>query len=185
MLAKLTLHRNPLLNQQMPNAKGDLQRDEMQPRYELEFDLPDVPARPKFFRHTDTDEKSAANNLHKYSYSSIEMTQELKGAQSQIYTDYNMGIRPNLVDREHYKAELAPLSEKLKFVLSNQDHFDPYEGQKKQKKSRQCNVPASFVAFDKIERFGGKIADPFAINVEAKEEIEARVFTSKHEKDKK
>lgn len=39
-----------------------------------------------------------------------------------------MGIRPNLVDRSHYKAEAAPLSEKLKFVLSGQDNFDPYEG---------------------------------------------------------
>ena len=66
----------------MPNAKGELLKDEVQPRYELEFDLPDVPARPKLFRHTDTDEKSAANTLHKYAYSSIEMTQELKGTQS-------------------------------------------------------------------------------------------------------
>ena len=70
------------------------------------------------------------------------------------------------------------MSEKLKFVLSGQDHFDPYEVQKKQKKSRQYNVPQSFIAFDKIERFGGKIADPFAINVEARQEIESRVFTS-------
>ena len=42
-------------------------------------------------------------------------------------------------------------------------------------------MPQSFIAFDKIERFGGKIADPFAVNIEAKQEIEARVFTSKHE----
>ena len=46
-------------------------------------------------------------------------------------------------------------------------------------------MPQSFIAFDKIERFGGKIADPFALNIEARQEIEARVFTSKHEKNKK
>ncbi len=96
--------------------------------------MPDVPARPKLFRHFDTDPLSLENNLHGYTYSSIEMAQELSGQQNQIYTDYNMGIRPNLVDREHYKNknELKDkMSEKLKFVLSQQDSFDPYEGQKK------------------------------------------------------
>ena len=42
-------------------------------------------------------------------------------------------------------------------------------------------MPQSFIAFDKIERFGGKIADPFAINTANKEEIESRVFTCKHD----
>jgi len=46
------------------------------------------------------------NNLHKYEYSSIEMIQEQSGASNQIYTDYNLGMKPNLVDREIYKLKV-------------------------------------------------------------------------------
>lgn len=53
------------------------------------------------------------------------------------------------------------------------------------KKSKQYQVSQSFIAFDKIERFGGKIADPFELNQSNKEEINARVFTSALEKGKK
>ena len=50
--------------------------DSFLPQYELEFGLPDLPVKPKLFRHVDTDPKSTGNNLHKYQYSSIEMIQE-------------------------------------------------------------------------------------------------------------
>lgn len=65
---------------------------------------------------------SFENNLHLYEYSSIEMTQEMNGAHNQIYTDYNIGMRPNLVDRSHYQVEPGlkdKVSEKLKYILSN------------------------------------------------------------------
>ena len=39
-------------------------------------------------------------------------------------------------------------------------------------------MPQSYIAFSKIERYGGKIADPFETNLAGKEEIESRVFTS-------
>lgn len=78
----MTIYRNPLLNQEMPTSEGTMAKDEFQPRYELEYGLPDVPARPKLFRFVDVDEKSADNSLHKYAYSSIEMTQELNGMQN-------------------------------------------------------------------------------------------------------
>lgn len=48
--------------------------------------------------------------------------------------------------------------------------------------SKRFNVPQSFTAYHKIERFGGKIADPFELNTQNKQEIEGRVFTSKHDK---
>lgn len=66
----------------MPQKDGEQKKDEFQPKYELEYGLPDVPARPKLFRFVDTDEKSKDNGLHKYTYSSIEMTQELNGIQN-------------------------------------------------------------------------------------------------------
>ena len=47
--------------------------------------------------------------------------------------------------------------------------------------SKKFNVPHSFIAYNKIERFGGKIADPFELNTQNKQEIESRVFTSKHD----
>lgn len=99
-----------------------------------------------------------------------------------------MGVQANLVDRTRYDKSATKeddlknkISEKLKFVLSNQDSFDPHEGLKKQKMSKKFNVPQSFIAYNKIERFGGKIADPFELNTHNKQEIESRVFTSKHD----
>jgi hypothetical protein len=56
----------------------------------------------------------------------------------QIYTDYNIGMRTNLVDRDIYKAQQQDLdkqklTEKMKFILSNKDTYDPYEGMNKVK----------------------------------------------------
>ena len=48
--------------------------------------------------------------------------------------------------------------------------------------STQYNVAASYLSSYKIERFGGKIANPFEINVQNKEEIQERVFTSEKAK---
>ena len=53
-----------------------------------------------------------------------------------IYTDYNIGMRTNLVDRNIYKLPAGQsakdiknaMSEKLKFVLSNKDTYDVNEG---------------------------------------------------------
>lgn len=46
-------------------------------------------------------------------------------------------------------------------------------------------MPQSYIAFAKIERYGGKIADPFETNLTGKEEIESRVFTSAIDKSRK
>lgn len=81
-------------------VNNESQKDEFQPKYELSFDLPDVPAKPKLWKFEDTNPMSDENNLFKYSYSSIEMAMEMNGKKNQIYTDYNMGVRPNLVDRQ-------------------------------------------------------------------------------------
>lgn len=78
------------------------------------------------------------------------MIQEQNGQTNQIFTDYNIGIRPNLVDREIYSfktnqdsnpsqsaAQLkSAMSEKLKYVLADSDAFDPYESQKQIKISK-------------------------------------------------
>ena len=58
-----------------PDASGHTQmmKDEFLPKYELEYGLPDIPVKTKLFRHVDSDLKSEANNMFKYSYSSIEM----------------------------------------------------------------------------------------------------------------
>jgi hypothetical protein len=70
--------RNPLLQGMLQNdnihGQGLVQKDEFQPKYELEFGLPDIPVKPKLFRYIDTDPLSAENNLYKYEYSEIEMT---------------------------------------------------------------------------------------------------------------
>ena len=98
-----------------------------------------------------------------------------------------MGVRPNLVDRSQYDKNQSDskLTEKLKFILSKQDTFDPYEGQKKNKMSNKYNVAQSYIAFNKIERFGGKIANPFEVNIQNKEELGSRVFTSEKNKKQK
>jgi hypothetical protein len=72
------------------------------------------------------------------------------------------------------------MSEKLKYVLSSKDNFDPYEGQKKMRMSKKIIIPSKFTAHDKIHRYGGKIEDPFNINTDNKHEMEKRVFTSDH-----
>ena len=76
------------------------------------------------------------------------------------------------------------MSEKLKFLLSDKESFDPFEGQKKNKKSKQFKIPSKFIASDKIHVYGGKIEDPFNINTQNINEIEGRVFTAQiHRKD--
>ena len=90
------------------NAKGQLEKDEFQPAYELECSLPDVPAQPKLFKRIENDVAASENKQHLYEYSSIEMTQEMSGASNQIYTDYNIGMRVNLVDRSCYKPDEGP-----------------------------------------------------------------------------
>ena len=132
----------------------------------------------------DSDPNSTGNNQFKYEFSSIEMIQE-QHQTNQIYIDYNLGLSTNLVDRDVYKlsgdtdaADLkAKMSEKLKFVLSDKDAFDPYEGQKKVKMSKKILIPAKFLAHDKIHTYGGKIEDPFRTNILNPHEMEARVFT--------
>ena len=70
------------------------------------------------------------------------------------------------------------MSEKLKYVLSNKDTYDPYEGQKKMTMSSKIVVPAKYKIIDKTLKFGGKIEDPFKLNVLNRDEAEQRVFTS-------
>lgn len=53
-----------------------LLKDEFLPQYELEYGLPDIPVKPKLFRHVDLNPDSEANTMFKYEYSSIEMLQE-------------------------------------------------------------------------------------------------------------
>lgn len=149
------------------------------------------------------------------------MIQEQSGTSNQIYTDYHLGMRPNLVDRDIYKLKVESdpasknqqmkaeadfkteepskedleiessvlkqkMSEKLKFVLSDKEIFDPYENQKKMKKSKQFQISSKFRAADKIQVYGGKIEDPFKINQFKINEIEKRVFTAPaHQNDEK
>lgn len=53
--------------------------------------------------------------------------------------------KPDAASKEELAIEVQVLkqkmSEKLKFVLSDKDTFDPYEGQKKVKKSKQFKIP--------------------------------------------
>jgi hypothetical protein len=44
--------------------------------------------------------------------------------------------------------------------------------------SQSIIIPAKFTAHDKILRFGGKIEDPFKLNVINSHEVNDRVFTS-------
>lgn len=70
------------------------------------------------------------------------------------------------------------MSEKLKFVLSNKDTYDPFEGQKKARLAKKIIIPSRFTALDKINRYGGKIEDPFKLNTENQGDIDKIVFTS-------
>ena len=63
------------------------------PRYELGHLLPYVPVAPKLFNYR----LNAGNAASKYELSCIELQQI-----HQIYVDYNMGIRIDLVDKEKY-----------------------------------------------------------------------------------
>ena len=141
------------------------------PKYELEYGLPDIPVKPKLYRYVDSDPKSDANTLFKYDYSSIEMLQEQNHTRK-IYTDYNIGMRTNLVDRSIYKLPSGQsakdikdaMTEKLKFILSSKDTYDINEG-KQALPSKQIIIPSSFKAFSKINKYGGNIEDPFKLNV--------------------
>ena len=95
-----------------------------------------------------------------------------------------------MVDHEIYsfdskKEELSvealkeQMSAKLKYVISDKDHFDPYESLKKQKQKDKIIIPPKYTQFDKIRNYGGKIEDPFAINTTNIGDMEARVFTHK------
>lgn len=44
--------------------------------------------------------------------------------------------------------------------------------------SKKIIIPAKFTAHDKINRYGGKIEDPFKVNTINPHEIDERVFTS-------
>jgi hypothetical protein len=49
--------------------------------------------------------------------------------------------------------------------------------------SKKIIIPAKFTAHDKINRYGGKIEDPFIVNTIDPHEIDERVFTSEvHQK---
>lgn len=75
------------------------------------------------------------------------------------------------------------MSEKLKYVLSGKDSYDCYEGHNKLRMSKKIIIPSKFTALDKIHRYGGKIEDPFLVNLENKHEMENRVFTAaEHQK---
>ena len=57
------------------------------------------------------------------------------------------------------------MNEKLKYVMAEKDGYDPYEGKQKQKMSKKIIIASSFSAFDKVHRYGGKIENPFNLNV--------------------
>lgn len=83
-----------------------------------------------------------------------------------------------------YQLLNQKISEKLKFVLSDKDTFDPWENQKKTKKSKQIQISAKYRVQDKIRVYGGGIEDPFKINLQNINEIEKRVFTAPaHQRD--
>jgi len=49
--------------------------------------------------------------------------------------------------------------------------------------AKKIVIPAKFTAIDKINRYGGKIEDPFKINLTIKQsEVDERVFTSAEHK---
>lgn len=73
----ILIYRNLLLNGQIEsideNGEYKITKDEFLPKYELEYALPDVPIKPKLFRHINNDPNSPENTLYKYQYSTVEM----------------------------------------------------------------------------------------------------------------
>lgn len=81
---------------------------------------------------------------------------------NQIYTDFNIGMHTNLVDRDVYKLNVpensdakaeadalkAKMSEKLKYILSDKETYDPFENKKQVKLSKQIIIPQKFIKFD-------------------------------------
>lgn len=65
------------------------------PRYELGYMQPYVPVEPKLFKYRLNTDNAAS----KYEYSSIELHEP-----HQIYVDYNMGMRIDLVDKDKYQV---------------------------------------------------------------------------------
>ena len=70
------------------------------------------------------------------------------------------------------------MNEKLKYILSDKDAYDPHEALIKMPKSKNIVIPSRYIAEEKIRTYGGKIADPFLLNVAKTHEVEDRVFTS-------
>ena len=99
-------------------------------------------------------------------------------------------MKTNLVDREIYNFPDGlsandlknQMSEKLKFVLSNKDVYDPLENQKKARLAKKIIIPSRYTQHDKINRYGGKIEDPFKLNMFNQGDFHERVFTSQEHK---
>lgn len=71
------------------------------------------------------------------------------------------------------------MNEKLKYILSDKDSYDPHEALRNpMQKSKNIVIPSRYIAEEKIRTYGGKIADPFLLNVAKTHEVEDRVFTS-------
>jgi len=97
-------------------------------------------------------------------------------------------MRTNLVNHDIYKfpadseqsaADIkAKMSEKLKYVLSEKDSYDPHEGLMKMPKAKNIVIHQRYIEEEKIKTYGGKIADPFKLNIHESKEVEGRVFTS-------
>lgn len=98
--------------------------DCFQPRFQLSFDLPEIPVRPKLFKYR----LDTQNHTSKYEFTTVELNQ-----QQEILVDYNMGVRVDLIDRAVYgtlgqagskaeqEAAREELSERDKFLLSDKD----------------------------------------------------------------
>ena len=65
------------------------------PRFQLSFMHPYVPVEPKLFTYRLNTDQAAS----KYEYNCVELNQP-----HQIYVDYNMGMRVDLVDKEKYQV---------------------------------------------------------------------------------
>ena len=69
------------------------EKDCFHPRYALSYMAPQVPVEPKLFEYRLNTDNAASN----YEFSCIEMNQP-----HNIYVDYNMGMRIDLVDKDKY-----------------------------------------------------------------------------------
>ena len=65
------------------------------PRFQLSYMHPYVPVEPKLFTYRLNTDHAAS----KYEYSCVELHQS-----HNIYVDYNMGMRIDLVDKEKYQV---------------------------------------------------------------------------------